>query len=69
MAEHLSKFGFKWMGQFLDTGQDSVLAPHSPLGERSGNTWNTPPMLDLAQERWEAVNGDNTVNTFPEAEK
>lgn len=44
--------------------------PRAPSpGERRTNTGKTLPMADLAQDSWEDINGDNTVNTSPEAER
>lgn len=50
--------------------KDLPFLPHAPwLGTRRNNTEMIPPMADLAQDSWEARNGDNTVNTSPEAER
>jgi hypothetical protein len=53
-----------------ETKTKTLPHPQPPsLRERRTNTGKTLPMADLAQDSWEDINGDNTVNTSPEAER
>ena len=50
-----------------ETKTKTLPHPQPPsLRERRTNTGKTLPMADLAQDSWEDINGDNTVNTSPE---